>query len=284
MYDQNKTYGPVDSITKTHIRDRGINFEQSLNVTFEYDLKSYDGVNPKSAMIDLISNILVVTMNDAKFWGGGQKWRGIPKSAFNKYVSQGDALSIGTDFNSTVNYYKGVLKQQLGGGSSLAMLLSLAKQLLNGLAGFTLDKLCSTIGRPTVAVMNSLLSGEAVGTWHLTVGNPYRPILSIGNLILTNTQMSFGDTIGHDGFPTSLKIVCTLKHAKPRSRAEIEMMFNAGHSRTYWQPKSDVLKARMANSHVYAKKGSQFTGNITNEIYTYLRKDLLGDSGGATNL
>ena len=162
-YDQNRTYGPVDSITKTHIRDRGLNFNHEINLTFEYDLMSYDSVNPKAAMIDLLSNMLVVTFNDGKFWGGAIKWRGMPRGAHSRYLSTTDAFKASSDFNSTVDYYKKQLTSLAGGANGWQAVLNLGKLLLKGLEGMALDKLVSSLGRPTVAVANSLLSGEPVG-------------------------------------------------------------------------------------------------------------------------
>ena len=278
QYDQNKVYGPVDSITKTHIRDRGLNFNHEMNIVFEYRLRSYDGVNPKAAFIDLLSNILVVTFNDAKFWGGAYKWRGMQRGAYTHYLTVNDAFSAGKDFSSTVAYYKDSLASLAEGEHGWKAILEIGKQLLKGLEGMALDKLVTSLGRPSVAVANSLLSGEPVGTWHLTIGNPFRPILSIGNLILTNSVLSFGDQLGHDGFPTTIKLTCTLKHAKPRSRAEIESMFNGGIARTYWQPNKEMFKQQINDSFAYKAIGAKSVlAELSNEIYTYADNGKLGD-------
>jgi hypothetical protein len=275
-HDQNKVYGPVDSITKTHIRDRGLNFSHELNLTFEYELKSYQGINGRTALLDLISNILVVTFNDAKFWGGAIHWRGIRRTAFHHYMTAASALRAGQDFNSTIQYYKSQMNSLLGEGTPLQKLMNLAGILLQGMKGFVLDKIVSTLGRPSVMVTNSLLSGEDVGPWHVTIGNPFRPIVAMGNMILTGTQLSFGDELGIDGFPTTMKVVCTLKHARPRSRAEIEKMFNQGMRRTYWQPSKAYFKKMIKQG--YALRGIEdvdVLNELSNEIYTFMdNKDI----------
>ena len=44
--DRNKVYGPVDAIKKVYMRsDEGINFEQSFTLVFDYELRSYNGIN-----------------------------------------------------------------------------------------------------------------------------------------------------------------------------------------------------------------------------------------------
>ena len=79
--DSNKVYGPVDCIKSTYMRsDAGLDFSQTITLVFEYELKSYNGINGKQAMLDLISNILNVTYTTGSFWGGGYKGFATPHS------------------------------------------------------------------------------------------------------------------------------------------------------------------------------------------------------------
>ncbi len=78
-----------------------------------------------------------------------------------------------------------------------------------------------------------LMTGEPVGEWHLTVGNPMNPIAVIGNLICTGMKMSMSDELGVDDFPTSLKFTVALDHGRDRDKGDIESMFNMGQGRFY---------------------------------------------------
>jgi hypothetical protein len=270
QYDQNKVYGPVDSIVSTHIRDRGLSFDQGISLEFNYTLRSYDGVNGKAAFIDLLSHVLAVTYNDAKFWGGANKWVGIPQTAHNKYMQYGTAKSMSGDFEANVNYYKTQLSS-LAGSNTAQTILNAARMLLNGLGAFAFDKIIKVLGRPSIVLANSLLSSEAVGHWHLTVGNPFRPIAVIGNLLLTNSTITLGDDLGHDGFPTSIRVTCDLKHAKPRSKAEIEMMFNNGEKRLYFRPTDSNISKHLSRSKSYKRKTQMTVDNLANEVYTFVK-------------
>jgi hypothetical protein len=42
---------------------------------------------------------------------------------------------------------------------------------------------------PSIEGMRALLTGEPVGNWHLTVGNPLNPMMVIGNLICTGMKV-----------------------------------------------------------------------------------------------
>ena len=72
----NFVLGPVNVVDKTIIRDRGLKFTNDIKLTFEYELKSLSYVNPKIAMIDIMSNMLTMTTNNAQFFGGGHRYYG----------------------------------------------------------------------------------------------------------------------------------------------------------------------------------------------------------------
>jgi hypothetical protein len=272
-HDSNKVYGPVDSITQTHIRDVGLNFEQTFSVEFHYEAKSLNGVNPKAAFIDLLSNVLATTMNNGKFWGGARYWVGIqpsdfrnsmhnaPRSEFNKMMSVSHS-----DFQSTIGGWGKKIGEMMNSDNATAIL----KNLSNIGMGKVIDK----AGRPSIAVMNSLLSNEPVGEWHVTVGNPLRPMLSIGNLILTNTTIEVDDdTLGYDDFPIRFKVTCELKHAMPRDKAGIENMLNAGQGRTYWKPADDELAELRNKQH---SSNTLFTNQVIDvaakSIFDFIKK------------
>jgi hypothetical protein len=88
------------------------------------------------------------------------------------------------------------------------------------------------MGRPGAQALTALLSGEDTGEWHVMVGNPANPIISVGNLILEKTDIEFNGALGYDDFPSNLIVTCTLKPARPRDRSDIIAMFHR-NGRTY---------------------------------------------------
>ena len=104
----------------------------------------------------------------------------------------------------------------------------MAGNLLSQITGAGLDKM----GRPGVVAIQSLLTGESTGEWHITVGNPSNPIIMIGNLKLEGTDIELYGPLGVDDFPTKLKVTCKLSPARPRDRTEIMGMFSR-NTRTY---------------------------------------------------
>jgi hypothetical protein len=217
------------------IRDTGLEFDQEMTITFEYELRSIDGINPRIAMIDLLSNVLLCTMNKGTFWGGETRFYG-GNSRKVKPFGNPDKLKSG-DYDGWISsVFKGLsdnISGMMGGkgffeGGASNLLKAAGGNLLSQVAGAGLDKM----GRRAPQVINSLLSGESTGEWHLTIGNPANPIISIGNLALTSTDIQLYGPLSNDDFPTQLKVICSLKPARPRERIDIISMFSR-NNRTY---------------------------------------------------
>ena len=89
------------------------------------------------------------------------------------------------------------------------------------------------LGRPQKAMYNALLSPAPIGFWHVTIGNPKRPIMSIGNMIITDVSIEHQGPLGLDDFPTGLKVTVQLDRGKPRDLRDIEKLYMQGNDRIY---------------------------------------------------
>lgn len=259
-FDQNKVYGPVDSITNTHIRDIGLEFDKEFEITFDYELRSINGRTPEYAMKDLIANILACTYNDGKFWPGARYWVGDRPSKFYQRYQYMNT----TDMDNILYQGFSDLKSALGNFGSASSAIDTLKKAMRGGAALALGKILDKVGRPGILTMNSLLSGEPTGMWHLMIGNPYNPTLCVGNLICEGTDISFPtDSLSYGDFPTKLQVKVKLKPAQSKDRAGVEMMFNMGKQRIYYAPKTvDVVQ----NQGNIAKHTRGFFGFDTREI------------------
>lgn len=261
-HDQNKVYGPVDSITETHIRDVGMDFTKDFDLQFDYELRSYNGRTPEFAFKDLIANILATTYNNAKFWPGSRYWVGERPSRFIEKMQFMNPDSIDEFLSGAFNNLKTALGAFKTKGSAINQLKNL---MSNGLA-MALGKLLDNVGRPSIITMNSLLSGEPTGYWHLTVGNPDNPIMCIGNLICTGVDVKFPtDSLSYGDFPTKLQVNVKLKPAQPKDKAGIETMFNMGRSRIYYNPKTVKKSDNNMQISKRARSFNDFTDSVIDE-------------------
>jgi len=272
----NRVYGPVNVIDKTYKRDRGLDFTQKISLNFHYSLKSIGNINPKSAMLDLLSNLLALTYNNAAFWGGAHRY--FPNKPTYPFLGGREGMMAWyqgnpTGFLDSVKSAASVSKESL-----LSWLDAFMKDPISGLkqiAGGGLKLLMTEMGKgkaPSIVSFKSLLTGEPVGEWHLVIGNPYNPIAMIGNLILTNATFSFNDTLGTEDFPTELTMSVELEHGRPRDKGDIESMFNKGMGRIYYPYKDaekDILNSssatRNSENDTSYKKGHSGNGQNINE-------------------
>ena len=249
----NYVLGPINVIDKNTIRNRGLNFEQDIQLTFEYELRSFNMVNPRVAMMDIMANLLVLTYSRANFWGGAHRFYG--SSGYNAEPFGDYSKLQKGDYMGFFNSVKGTIQKKLsndfgitikGGkitpanGDWTKTFLNAASKLINqALGNFLGDIASSTFGSgPAPIVMPALISGAPHGDWHLTLGNPIYPIAMIGNLNLKSSTLSFVGPLGKDDFPSGLKLEVNLAHGKPRDKDDFESMFNGGTGRLYATGKS----------------------------------------------
>lgn len=246
LYDQttgpywNRIYGPVNVITKSTRRERGIqnsNWETSFTLKFHYNFRSFNGMSPKIAALEVISNFMNLTYQDAQFLG--QLARYFPKVGVKFDPTTTEAIgniltSWGSSFAGNNSQEFGTILANLMGAIKLAGSKIVSdpigvgsKVLQTGL--MRPDLLGNAI--PDLVSIKSALSDRPVGEWHMVVGNPMNPIFVMGDLLCTDVKMSWDDEIGPDDFPTGCSFIVTLKQGKPRDKTAIERMLNHGQTK-----------------------------------------------------
>lgn len=236
------TQGPVDVIKKTKARDQGLEFTHDFNLKFEYELKSLQFVNPKIAMLDIISNMIMMGTNTGTWWGGATRYYGTG-GGYGKQIGDLSLFAKGDYagyFKSVANRVTDNIGKLTGKDFDFSMesVLGLAKDILKGglfnMLGSLINGNLGKMGATPPA--HALLDGAPTGYWHVTIGNPLNPIVMMGNMVLNNIEVVMGDGLGYDDFPVNVSFVCNLTHGKPRDAGDIESMFNAGKGRIYMSP------------------------------------------------
>jgi hypothetical protein len=273
--DSTKVYGPVDTIRDTYARDdKGLTFSQQFTLVFEYELKSYNGINGKQAMLDLISNILNVTYTTGSFWGGGYKGFGAHQSNIfanlNIFKARGGFTNFIDAFSKDLSEFGAREGRRLGfvdseGNISIKNGLKGILQTLNSLGGMVMSGILNKLGRPQKAMYNSLLSPAPIGFWHVTIGNPKRPIMSIGNMVITDCSIEHQGPLGLDDFPTGLKVTVQLDRGKPRDLRDIERLYMQGNDRIYTSMGPKVFDM-YKNAEIYQNKRNTSIGKKNNVV------------------
>lgn len=238
----NKIIGNVNVIDSTKARERGLKFSHKIDLVFEYEARSIGGINTKAAMLDIMSNLLLMTSATANFWGGANRFR--PGSPGNTAPFLGGPAGRAAFMRGDpVGFMNAVTDQFSKAAGAISDFLFSAMQdpftALKSLAAGGAKAFMNSNKTPGghVSGLKAILTGDPVGEWHLTVGNPFNPMMMIGNLICTGIKLEFNEELGPDDFPTELKATISLDHGMPRDRDAIESMFNGGGGRLYSLPK-----------------------------------------------
>lgn len=234
----NRIYGPVNVIHKSSRRERGMqntNWQSDIKINFGYKFRSFNGISPKIAALDLISNFINLTYNDAQFLG--QLARYYPKTGlkFNPTVTEaiGKILTNwGTSYVGNNSQEYSTVIENLFKGLDLAgskLLQDPTKLIGQGLQTAMMTQLKNAI--PDLISIRAALSDRPIGEWHIVVGNPVNPIFVMGDLVCSNVTMQWDQELGPDDFPTGVTFSVTLKQGKPRDKTAIERMLNLGQTK-----------------------------------------------------
>lgn len=279
-YDKHKVYEPKDTIQSMYKYEGKLEFKHEFTLTFRYVLRGYDNINPKSAMLDLIGNVLTTTYRKGNFWGGRKEilgaqpnstgWKmakdledGFETAMGNVMTGLADGtMNLSSILGSIANYSKDMWNQFSQKMQSFTMKdLMQGMKNINDATGLTkgfMGVIKNSLGRPQIYAFNSLLKGDNTGLWHVTIGNPINPIMSMGNLIMTDCQVQHCGPLGMDDFPTELKVTVTLAHARGRDSIDIQKMYTKGQSGIYNQ----LLKHDQSNAFFTKSKGEEGTPDL----------------------
>jgi hypothetical protein len=287
----------VDTVDQAVIRARGLDgVFNDFTLNFHYELTSVGEVNSKAAMVDILGNLLGLTTNYGNFltpeirynnnfpavnFPGGNE--GLAQFYTDPVQFVKTLIRFAVDPNQTTNGDP-VAEGVAGTINSVAKARDFWSSTLTQMENKTLKDFANDLGNSSqlnnillyaltetflndIVFPSAVLTGLPTGEWHLVVGNPCNPIAMMGNLVCKGIDITFGETLGPDDFPTELTAKITMKHARSRERGEIESMFNRGGGRLY-------------QSVAQTYSNSQSTGafaTVNGEVITSPNKDGTND-------
>ena len=106
--------------------------------------------------------------------------------------------------------------------------------------------------------------------WHVTIGNPLNPIACIGNLFVSDVKMQTLGPLGLDDFPTELKVIVSLSHARPRDSVNIQKMFTKGGMSIYIPMLSGVENTFYRSAELKKGTDNDYTGT---DDFEFIKKN-----------
>jgi hypothetical protein len=217
----------------------------------EYEQKFISGIDPTIAWMDIISNILVFGTSKSTNYGLSDKFRGkIDTWTSNPSILISDIAeglkstlkSIITSIEKGIEEIKNDDKKDDNDDNTektikdkLSDALEASKNFASSLLDVAFDAFIKTIKKYKVELMGiaNALSGAPSTPWHITIGNPLRPIFCSGDMYMSeNVKLTLGPTLAFNDLPSNITVDFTLTNARPWGLQEIMAKFNTGHLRT----------------------------------------------------
>jgi hypothetical protein len=82
-----------------------------------------------------------------------------------------------------------------------------------------------------MGIVNAL-TGNPSTPWHLTVGNPLRPVFCSGDMYTTDVTIKLGPILAFNDLPSTITCEFTLQNARSLGLQELLAKFNSGYLRT----------------------------------------------------
>lgn len=240
----------------------GLMAKVTIKMTCEYELKFIAGIDPTIVWMDIIGMIIRFGTSESSNYGLSQgvaaklaRWAANPYTLISDVVSGiKNAITsarskleeaVTAVYNAATDAAKNLSDGSTSGDekeiSEKAAAETAATEAKD--AGFNLIAKLVDIGESVIkaAVMKyrvevlgivNALTGNPSTPWHITIGNPMRPVFCSGDMLVTDTNLKLGPNLAFNDLPSSIIAEFSLTNARNLGMQEIMAKFNSGYLRT----------------------------------------------------
>jgi len=160
--------------------------------------------------------------------------------------------------------------------------------ITKGVEAFIADALKGLAMKYRVEIMGVVnsLSGLPSTPWHITVGNPMRPVFCAGDMYMREAMtLTLGPLLAFNDLPSSIKASFALTNARPWGMQEIMAKFNSGYIRSV-----DVQKSFYETNYIvdgnkeYEEKAGNFPYDYENIQTESIITGSVSNINNATNV
>lgn len=225
----------------------GLSCKVSIKVDIEYEQKFISGIDSTIVYQDIIQNVLRFATSQKTDFGLDKEFGQKIKSwAKNPSLLVNDII---TEFKNAIQTVKEELEKFLneiissgsdedgGDEDTEGDEAGFAEEIL-GFVKTAFDKVTDSLSKvigkyeQQIKGVVSALSGLPSTPWHVTIGNPLRPIFCAGDMYTTSVTLTMGSTLMFNDLPANIKISFQLDNARPWGLQEIMAKFNTGNIRS----------------------------------------------------
>ena len=244
----------------------GLKCTVNIKMTCEYELKYISGIDPTIVWMDLLSMIVRFGTSSSETYGLSSDaaakligWANNPdrlikdvvrsiKDAIKNVIAEvtakimeiyGAATSAINDMQDPPPPADPPVPEAAPSEKELAQKLAddtkaLSMKAIDGLTTAGLKITSGLIQKYRVKIIGivNALSGLPSTPWHITIGNPMRPMFCSGDMLVETVQLKLGSQLAFNDLPSSITVDFTLSNARPWGLQEIMAKFNSGYLRT----------------------------------------------------
>jgi hypothetical protein len=252
----------------------GLKGQFSVKMVVEYEQKYIFGIDPTIVYYSILANVLAFGSSNSTFQLSG-KFNNDASSFFDK-LGNGDINSLNdaiTSLIDAVNRTLGALGSVIsdifsGKDAAEAKTADSKKEnktesksgIFSGVLGALAKGIGSIINKYKIKLLGVItsLTGAPSGTYHVTVGNPFCPLISCGDMYVDNIELELGTRLAYNDLPSTIKVTFDLKSARNLGAQEIYQRFNSGKARTVTKISSPSYeRVVLTNVETISSSGSQ---------------------------
>lgn len=230
--------------------DTGLKGKFNVTLKVKYEQKFLNGNDPTLVYADILHNLLSMGTSRSTFYLGKNTDAANDLSKFYNDLYKDPLGKIGKILDqlvdaleqakktlvelankvadATTSAAEGDISKAKDLGTSLVEgVINTVKSAINGTINFLKNKYRIKI----LGVINAL-TGAPSTPWHVTIGNPLRPIFCSGDMLCTDVKVTLGQQLSFNDLPTFIEATITLTSARNLGSQEIFAKLNAGGIRT----------------------------------------------------
>ena len=273
--------------------------ESSMNLTLKtsYEQKFVGDIDPGAAFLDIIENLtrmgtretlyiftgssgILEALRNANSTGTVENWW-----TFIKTLLDGFITAIGTIFTEISKQFSSLKLTETKSSESLVNTngVNVITDLVKGVSsigeGFLQSVLASTVSKWRFALAGSIgvMTGESTTPWHITLGNPSSPTVSLSNVKITSVEVKLKNEMGFNDMPTKIDVTINVSLGRNLGAQEIFSMFNNGYQRSYSGNSS--LNSQTQTAEQQAEQTKQAQDAITKANLNAARDNKIAQGG-----
>ena len=273
----------------------GLKCSISIKMTCEWEQKFISGIDPTIVFQDLIANVLRFGTSKSDIYGLSKKFENQVKTWLDHPEKVGtDILEYITTalegmkdglVNAVKSFYTNLTtpkkedadakktQEDKDNAANAGKASKIVKDQLDSLK----ESFKKTIQKYRLEIegIANALSGMPSTPWHITIGNPLRPIFCAGDMYMAeNVTLKLGPHLAFNDLPSSITAEFSLTNARPWGLQEILAKFNAGSLRVSnglkdtnsLRPGETVNNGKTEDGEVYNDTGATSSTGASSSI------------------